>query len=366
MNRIDKLFTGQAVLAWGRVLFSILAIAFGITLPLTLSAQTEIGDINLLVPTATAPLKVAVGIQVDQIVSIDQKAENFGAVITVRMIWEDKKLAFDATEFGEDYKLLSTNEFVDLAASVQTTTPFFIYQNQQAQRWKQEAFVVVRDSGEVRFMERSTLTMQAPYFDFRRYPFDSQRFFVEIVSIHPLDTVVYTSLDTQSSLGDLLGEEAWILENAEIQLSTEKGLSGAISSKVSLGFTGRRHIQYYALRIFLPLLVLVAVSWMSFFLDDYSKRIDIAGANLFVFVAFNFTISDSLPQLGYLTFLDFILQWMFLVTAAVIVINVGLKRMQIVGHEDIARTIDNNVIKWIFPLGYGAVVLFAVYSFLIE
>ena len=77
-------------------------------------------------------------------------------------------------------------------------------------------------------------------------------------------------------------------------------------------------------------------------------------------------ISDSLPQLGYLTFLDFILQWMFLVTGAVILINVGLRRLQTSGNEEVARTIDNYVIKWVFPLGYGGIVLFAVYGFLLD
>ena len=42
------------------------------------------------------PLEVAVGIEIDQITGIDQKAENFGAVVNIRMVWKDPLLAFDA------------------------------------------------------------------------------------------------------------------------------------------------------------------------------------------------------------------------------------------------------------------------------
>lgn len=311
------------------------------------------------------PIEVAVGIEIEQVTFINQKSENFGVVATVRMHWTDQLLAFDALEYGRGYKILGVGDFVGLAEQRRTVVPFFVYGNQQGQRWDQEALVTVYPDGSIQFVARSTLQLQAPYFDFTKFPFDTQQFFVEIVSVNPLDTVRYTFLSEHAGLGDRLGEEAWILENPVMSKTEVKGLSGLESSQVALGFLGHRHLQYYFLRIFGPMVVLVLVSWATFFLDDFRKRIDISGANLLVFVAFNFTISDSLPQLGYLTFMDFVLQMMFLVTGAVVVFNVALRRLVVRGKEALARRIDNYVVKWVFPLGYGGVVVFAVYQFLL-
>ena len=93
-----------------------------------------------------------------------------------------------------------------------------------------------------------------------------------------------------------------------------------------------------------------------FFLRDYAKRVDVAGGNLLLFIAFNFVISQDLPRLGYLTFLDLILISTFLVTAIVLVLAVALKRMVSDGKEALVRRIDKYVIIF-YPLAYIGTVL---------
>ena len=44
------------------------------------------------------PFEVGIGIQVEQIVSVNQKAENFEVVGNLRLIWDDPKLAFESRE----------------------------------------------------------------------------------------------------------------------------------------------------------------------------------------------------------------------------------------------------------------------------
>jgi hypothetical protein len=185
-----------------------------------------------------------------------------------------------------------------------------------------------------------------------------------VVSNYPENFVKFVALEGFSELGEKLGEEEWLLSDYWTEVSTAEGITGLQSSRFSFGFKGGRHLEYYIVRIFVPLLIFVLVSWATFFLDEYRKRIDIGGANLLIFVAFNFAISGDLPRLGYMTFLDFILVAMFVITGLIIVFNVGLRRLKITGREELARKIDAYALKWIYPLAYAAVISWGVYSFL--
>ena len=103
------------------------------------------------------------------------------------------------------------------------------------------------------------------------------------------------------------------------------------------------------LRIFTPLIILVFVSWATFFLEEFRKRIDIAGSNFLLFAAFNFAILNDLPRLGYMTFLDFILVAMFIITGLIIVFNVRLRQLRIKDKDALARKIDAYALKWVYP-----------------
>jgi hypothetical protein len=358
------------------VLLAALAVVDGRPAAAQQSTQTETSDPfadpgTLGAPPAAIdlgfpgePMDVAVGIEIMQIIGVDQKAENFGAVAVIRMKWNDPALAYEDTT-GRGFRLFEPADLIDYANTVSTIIPAFVVQNQQSRRFIHDNMVVVETDGTAHYFEKSSLTLQAPYFNFTRFPFDRQKFYFEIVSAFPTDMVRFTAIEDQSGLGNKLGEEEWILGNAVMEISTTEGITGLESAKISLAFEGTRHIRYYATRIFLPLLVLITVSWSVFFLDDYRKRSEIAGANLLVFVGFNWVISDSLPKLGYLTFLDFILQWIFVVTGAIIVFNVILSRLEAKGRVSLARTLDNYAIKWVYPMGYAAVVAFAVVLFLL-
>jgi hypothetical protein len=238
--------------------------------------------------------------------------------------------------------------------------PGFVFHNQQGRRFTQEATVVVTKDGHAFYMERFSTTLQAPDFDFVQYPFDAQKFFVHVDAVYPAEFMNFAPLEGFGGLGDQLGEEEWIFEDSWVKISENTGITGKPTSRFSFGFKARRHVNYYVLRIFVPLIIIMLVSWLTFFLQDFSKRVDIAGANLLIFVAFNFTVSDDLPRLGYVTFMDAILVAFFIFTGMVVVANVLFRRLEIIGRESLARRIDNYTI-WIYPFTLGILVLLCWY-----
>lgn len=112
-------------------------------------------------------------------------------------------------------------------------------------------------------------------------------------------------------------------------------------------------IPVYKLRIIAPIAIIILISWVIFFLHDYRKRIDIAGGNLLLLIAFNFTISSDLPRLSYLTFMDSILFAAFVITSMTVIANVILRFIEIHDRVGLARRIDYFIV-WAYPLLYVA------------
>jgi hypothetical protein len=281
---------------------------------------------------------------------VDQKAENFGIVATLRMEWNDPSLAFSPASCDCNFKIFNESDFAESAFENDIVWPEFTLINQQGRRFTQNQLVLVRPSGDATYFEQFTADLQAPDFDFRRFPFDTQEFYIRIDSLFPEEFLVFSHLEGASGVGDQLGEEEWTVLEFDTSVSSDEG-----NSRFSFRFEADRHLNFYVFRIFLPILIIIIVSWITFFLKDYGKRVDVAGANLLLFIAFNFTISDELPRLGYLTFLDTILITTFVITGFVLILNVILKRLEISGKIDLAQRLDRFMV-WLYPVLYvGAI-----------
>lgn len=175
--------------------------------------------------------------------------------------------------------------------------------------------------------------------------------------------VSFTLLKNYSNIGDTLGEEEWIINGAEQEISTHSEF-GLESSRFIFSFAGERHLTYYLVRILLPIIVIILVSWFTFFLKDYTKRIDLASGNLLLFIAFSFTIASDLPRLGYLTLMDTFLIATFVITGLVVLANVVLKRLQREKRDVLVNKIDT-IGLWGYPIFYvgaGALMLALFYA----
>ena len=330
----------------------------GINEPKVLTGNTEpVGS-----PIVLKPTPVQIGLRLQQITGINQKEENFGIVASLRMEYLDPNLSFSPDTCQCRFKLFREDKFANFITEKGLKFPAFTLFNQQGKRFSQNEVVVVFPDGRVIYFERFSATLQAPDFDFRQYPLDKQDFFIYIDSILPEEFYVYKDLEGFSEVGQQLGEEEWIITEYSTKITDQNLSTGNISTRFSFHFQAKRHINYYLLRLFIPIFVIIVVSWLPFFLRDYSKRVDIASGNLLLFIAFNFTLSDELPRLGYVTFLDKILICMFLVSGILVLLNVYLRRLEIKGQVDKLKKIDQYTI-WCYPVLY--LTTFSFISFMI-
>ena len=320
----------------------------GIDEPDVLSGAAEAtGDSILL-----KPIQVDIGLKIHQITEIDQQAENFGIVASLKLEWNDPALAFSPDTCQCRFKEYTIEQFSNLLEQNNRIWPSFTLYNQQGRRFIQNQAFILYPSGDVQYFERFSVTLQAPDFYFRSFPFDTQKFFVKITSLYPDEFFQFRALEGFSGLGDRLGEEEWVPTSFSTSVSSVlSGTTELVSSEFSSTIVAHRHLNFYVLRIFIPIGIIIFVSWLPGFLGDFSKRIDIANGTLLLFIAFNFTISNDLPRLGYLTFLDILLLCTFILTALTLIYNVILKRLESVGKGMLVNQIDNITI-WLIPMIY--------------
>lgn len=295
------------------------------------------------------PIRVAAGVKITQITGVDQRAENFGVVARIILRWQDDKLAFDPKPGEPGLRTADAYDFLAETRNLGIFTPVATIENQQARSFAKSAFVSWAPDGTAHFFSEVIVTLQAPDFDFRRFPFDHQSFFLRLIANAPREFIQFEPLADSNGLGDTLGEEEWKINSVWSEVDEIEGLSGLESSRFSLGFSASRHILYYWARIFVPVILLIIVGWANLFLEEYRRRIDIASGNLLAFIAYNFTISGELPRLGYLTFLDSLMMAVFFLSVASVVYNVAMRRLSLAGREDRAKNIDWHITHWGYP-----------------
>ena len=295
---------------------------------------------------------VNIGLSIDQIVNVDQQNETFSVVASLQLSWLEPDLAFSPDSCNCSVKKMKLDDLISLANKDRIILPGYTIFNQQGNRWSQNQIVFLESSGRITYQERFTTTLQAPDFDFQNYPFDRQLFKVRVDLNVPTEIFAFKEIDNPAEpLGEELGEEEWTVIKHYSTIEEIPFDDNLKKSRFTRTLEVRRHLNFYVFRIFMPLFLIISISWVIFFLKDYGRQLEVASGNLLVFVAFNFAISNDLPRLGYLTLLDRIIITSFCCAAVVVLISVYQKRLQASGRMELADRIDNLVLIF-YPLIY--------------
>jgi hypothetical protein len=222
----------------------------GINAPEVLHADT----IDRGLPVFQDTRNVKVGLSIDQIVNVDQQRENFTVVGSLQMIWQDPALAFSQDKCNCAMKMMDVNGLKALAIKNDILLPLFTFFNQQGKRWSEIQSVFIEPSGETIFHERFTVTLQAPDFDFRVYPFDNQKFIVRLDLNVPTDVFTFEGIENPGEiLGDQLGEEEWSVINYSQDIKEVSYGKDLKHTRFSTTLEMKRHLNFYMFRILLPL-----------------------------------------------------------------------------------------------------------------
>jgi hypothetical protein len=114
-----------------------------------------------------------------------------------------------------------------------------------------------------------------------------------------------------------------------------------------------REAGFYIWKLFLPLIILVAISWSVFWMTDerFSGRTRISATGVLTVVAYQFVFAEGLPRVAYLTLLDQCMIGSFGLLAVTVLESLLVDRANREDPEKALR-IDRTS-RWLFPTVYA-------------
>ena len=318
----------------------------GVNAPEVLSGTAEPNSQQVL----RLPIPVQTGLKLQQIVAIDQSNEIMTAVGTIKLAWQDPRLAFSPDECNCEVKEYTENNFNEFLNKTGGDWPDFTFFNQQGNRWSLNRIVEVLPDGSVTYLERFSTNFQLN-FDFAPFPFDTENFYIHADMLYPEDRYVMVPMEDFSEIDPEHGEDEFILTDFDTSVSSVLSSRAYPTSRFTFHFSAPRYLMYYVFRLFVPILLIISVSYVTFFLKDYTKRIEVATGNLLLFIAFSWSLAEEYPRMGYLTFMDVIMAITFVINTLVVIYNVYLKWLEMHDQSKKADRIDQ-VADWIYPISY--------------
>ena len=94
--------------------------------------------------------------------------------------------------------------------------------------------------------------------------------------------------------------------------------------------------------VILPLMLIVALSWSVFWMDRSSlgDRMAVSFVGILTAVAYQIMVSDIMPQISYITLMNAILSFSFLIMCATVVINLIVGELDKRGDYERGERLD--------------------------
>lgn len=295
------------------------------------------------------PLEIAIALHIVNIASIDEVNEQFDMDAYLFARWIDPRLKF--TPDGPDDQVRNY-------ALGQIWIPQLEIINAASPRQRGDISIRVGPDGTVNYAERCKVALSSR-FELRRFPFDRQSL---VIIIHPFlvegPRMKFTLRDhaawTASEFESYSSLAQWHLNAVEPQVGTAPTYGGLTVPEARFAIAVERRSSFYVWKVFLPLLLMVFLSWAVFWIEanDLQNQIQVAVTTILTVIAFAFAISATMPRLPYLTYIDaFFLECYIYVFIAVVELMTVHVTHRSARRRDVGLRI-RKYSRWVIPASF--------------
>jgi hypothetical protein len=291
-------------------------------------------------PSGAATL-VTLGIYLFDIDEIDDVNQRFGVDMFIVIAWHDPRLALPEDERIGQNRTLPMDEI---------WTPRGMIVNDRGLSAQLPRIADIDDLGNVVYRQRLSGEL-AVALELKEFPFDKQRLPIDFISyIYSPDEVrlsVNTDISADAGSFSAAGWRLRILKPEYGEFTVPA--AGVVRPRLTYYIEAQRNAQYYLLTMFLPMSLIVFMSWTVFWLqpDIVPARVGISTASIFSLLALGFSIRLGLPAVSYMTRADlFVIGCTLLVFVALGVAVIGSRWANADRMEHALRL--NAIARWAY------------------
>lgn len=300
-------------------------------------------------PDNGRPLDVTIALHIVNIASIDEVNEQFEMDAYLFERWNDPRLAYTPSGPTDQERNYAFGEiWMPQLEIINAATP----------RTRYDTSTSVAPDGTVRYVERCRVGVSSK-FALRRFPFDRQSL---VVLIHPFQagaprirfTLAKNATWAASEFESYSSLAQWRLTAVEPRVGVGTTYGDQTIPEARFAIAVERRSSFYLWKVFLPLLLMVFLSWAVFWIEagDLSNQIQVAVTTILTVIAFAFAISATMPRLPYLTYIDaFFLECYIYVFLAVVELMTVHVTHRSEARRDLGLTI-RKYSRWVIPASF--------------
>ncbi|KAI6183107.1 hypothetical protein M3Y97_00452700 [Aphelenchoides bicaudatus] len=309
------------------------------------------------------PVVVSTSLVIRSISAVNVRNMEYVVQFRFQQEWYDDRLRFDQ---NHEFKNLAV---INFAQDQQPWIPDTFFQNER-NGWyhlldQENKFVKVESNGRVKYDRRLTLTLSCDM-KLHFYPMDKQECLIDFASYaYTTNDIIYewNKIGVQlakTANGALPNFEIMKVKNASCDSTTNTGSYSCLRVKLTL----KRVFSFFLLQLYIPSSMLVAVSWVSYWIDwkSTAARVPLAIVTLLTMITTSHAINSNLPPVSYAKSIDIwiggcvvfifasLIEYSFVNYLGILDENRQMHKVAM-NKTRLSNVVDNNVEKGGEPLG---------------
>jgi hypothetical protein len=311
-------------------------------------------------PQEGGPVVVQAGFEMLEISAINDANETFEFTGILTLRWRDPRQAFDPAVAGVREKVFQgAYQFNEISPG---WFPQVVLINSAGSYESQGVVLRAQPDGTQILIEKVAATARTDL-NLRRFPFDGQSLKAqfEVLGFDRNEVAIQVQSADSNASKNRISLPQWFISEISVT-PQERPTQFAGTPSVTSGFVAtvevRRESLYISRLILLPLFLITVLSFSVFWMEPsaFSDRMNISFIGILTAVAYQLVMSETLPRIAYVTWMNGFLNFSFFMMVATVVVDMWVGILDRRGSTAIAHRIDLWC-RWLFPLAYLGLIL---------